>query len=91
ATEKNRPQLRVYYTPATVQAQIRITSGGRTGTTAFVNFTGAPNTTYSVVRATTVHGTYGSVGTATTDANGVGTFNDNLSPDGAAFYQVSNP
>ncbi len=91
ANEGYRPQLRVYYTPGTVQSQIRITSAGRTGTTAFVNFTGAPNTTYSVVRATTVHGTYGSIGTATTDANGIGTFNDNGSPAGTAFYQVSNP
>ena len=73
ATESYRPQLRVYYTPAVVQPTIRISGATRTATTTVLNFTGAPNTTYTIVRATTVKGTYSSVGTATTDANGAGT------------------
>lgn len=91
SNEKYRPQLRVYYTPAAVQQQVRIGTVSRTATTVTLNFTGAPNTTYSIVRATTVHGTYGSIGQATTDGSGNGTFPDNAAPAGAAFYQISNP
>jgi hypothetical protein len=90
-TAKNRPQLRVYYTPGVVVVATHITSAARNGNSVALNFSGAPNTTYSIVRATTVHGSYGSVGQATTDGTGNGTYTDNGSPAGAAFYQISNP
>jgi hypothetical protein len=89
ANESYRPQLRVYYTPGTYQPPLTIGSIQRTGSAAVINFTGAPNTTYSVVRSTTVHGTYTSAGTATTDGSGAATFTDNASPAGTAFYQIS--
>lgn len=86
-----RPQLRVYYTPAAAgPTSTHIGTVSRVGTSVTLNFTGAPNTTYNIVRATTVNGTYGFVGSAGTDGTGAGSFNDSASPSGAAFYQIQN-
>jgi len=89
-TAKNRPQLRVYYTPGTVTAQVHIGTVTRNGNATTLTFTGAPNTTYNVVRSGVVTGPYGLVSTATTDSNGNGSFNDDLAPAGTAFYQIQN-
>jgi hypothetical protein len=85
-----RPQLRVFYTPGALPPPtLKIGTISRSSGTVTINFSGAPSTTYNIVRATTVKGTYGSAGTATTDGSGNGTFTDNAAPAGSAFYQIS--
>jgi len=90
ANELYRPQLRVYYTPASTQPTIHIGAISRTATSATLNFTGGPNTTYTILRSTTVNAGYSSAGTAQTDGTGAGTFIDNAPPAGTAFYQITN-
>jgi uncharacterized protein affecting Mg2+/Co2+ transport len=90
AKENYRPQLRVYYTPGVVTAQTHIGNVTRNGNAVACSFTGAPNTTYNVVRSGVVTGPYGFVSTASTDGSGNGSFNDDASPVGTAFYQIQN-
>ncbi|MEO5803822.1 MAG: DNRLRE domain-containing protein [Verrucomicrobiota bacterium] len=90
ATEIQRPQLRVYYTPG--PAAIIIQSITRTATTVTIRFSGEIGTTYTVRRAGTVDGTYvGLIPGATVQPDGIATFTDNSPPAGAAFYRISNP
>jgi hypothetical protein len=92
ATAANaRPQLRIYYTGGTVGTPIHITSIVRGASTATIQFTGGASTTFSVQRATVVNGSYTSIGSASTDGSGNGTFTDNSPPAGAAFYRISSP
>jgi hypothetical protein len=89
-TERDRPQLRIYFTAATSGA-IRIGSISRGASSVSLQFTGSPNTTYSVMRASTLGGTWSPVGPAGTDGSGVASFTDNTPPTGAAFYRISSP
>lgn len=84
-TQKDRPQLRVYYKYV---PSLHITSISRGPTSATINFTGAPLTLYSVRRSTTVNGTYTQIGTATTLADGTASYTDNSPPAGSAFYRI---
>jgi hypothetical protein len=86
ATEKNRPQLRVYYIPSIV-----IRSITRDASTATIVFSGVIGNTYSVLRSGTVTGGYSSIGTATVQPDGSATFTDNSPLPGAAFYRISYP
>lgn len=89
ASEAQRPQLRVYYTPG--PAPLIIQSITRTDTTVTIKFSGEIGTNYSVRRAGTVDGTYSVIGSATVQPNGTATFDDNAPLAGAAFYRISNP
>ena len=89
ATERERPQLRVYYTPAAPSIVIRSIS--RTGTSATIQFTGIAGNTYTILRSATVTGTYSSVGTALAQPDGSASFTDNAAPAGQAFYRISYP
>jgi hypothetical protein len=89
ATERDRPQLRVFYTPGV--PSIVIQSITRTPTSATIKFSGVVGNAYTVLRAGTVGGTYGSVGTATVQPDGTATFTDNAPLAGAAFYRISYP
>jgi len=86
ANEKERPQLRVYYIPS-----LFITSISRSGSSATINFVGAANAGCTILRATTVSGPYGSVGTTTILPDGTASFTDNSPPAGQAFYRISSP
>jgi hypothetical protein len=88
-TERDRPQLRVFYTPSA--PSIVIQSITRTPTSATIKFSGVVGNTYTVLRAGAVAGTYGSIGTATVQPDGTATFTDNAPPAGAAFYRISYP
>ena len=84
--ERERPQLRVFYTPP-----LRITSVSRGPSSATVHFTGPASTACTVLRATVVTGPYVGIGSASTDGTGSGTFTDNSPPVGQAFYRISSP
>jgi hypothetical protein len=88
-TERERPQLRVFYTPSAPTIVIRSIS--RTGSGATIQFTGTAGNTYTVLRSATVNGTYGSVGTATAQSDGSASFTDNAPPVAQAFYRISYP
>ena len=85
-TEGNRPRLRVFYTGGLV-----INTITRTATSATITFSGDVGKTYTILRANDVTGIYGSVGTATVQPDGVGTFTDNSPPATAAFYRITYP
>jgi hypothetical protein len=89
ATERERPQLRIFYTPGAPSLVIRSISRGISSAT--IQFTGAPSTQYTIVRSGTVNGTYVSIGTATTQPDGTGSFTDNAPLAGQAFYRISFP
>ncbi len=86
--QKDRPQLRVYYTYVPV---IRVTSITRGSGTATIQFVGPPSTLVSVRRSGTVTGTYNVIGTVTTQPDGTASYLDNSAPSGSAFYRISNP
>ena len=90
ATERDRPQLRIFYTPNTnVVVNIQIGSISRTSSSVTIQFTGAPSTTYSVQRTTTLGSGWGTIGSPTTSAGGAASFTDNAPPAGAAFYRIA--
>ncbi len=90
-TERDRPQLRVYYTVNTnFVAPIVIGSITRGASSVTIQFTGAPNTTYSVHRTTALGTSWTPIGPATAAGNGAATFTDNAPPSTAAFYRISS-
>jgi hypothetical protein len=94
ATERDRPRLRVFFTPGTapvVSPAVFDKYLQRTPTTAVMTFSGTVGITYTVLRSATVNGTYTSVGTATVQPNGKATFTDNAPLPGSAFYRISYP
>ncbi|MDB6024548.1 MAG: hypothetical protein JWM68_771 [Verrucomicrobiales bacterium] len=87
--ERDRPQLRVFYTP-NANVNIRIGSISRTPSAVTIQFSGAPNTTYSVGRTTALEGSWPPpIGTATSAGDGTANFTDNAPPATAAFYRIS--
>src|SRR5207248_1566887 len=86
ATERDRPRLRVYYSPSIV-----IRSITRGSTSATIQFTGPPNTSCTVRRSATVNGTYTGIGPATIQPDGTASFIDNSPLPGQAFYRISSP
>jgi len=87
--ERERPQLRVYYSGVT--APTHISSISRGASSATIQFTGPASTSFTVQRATVVTGPYSGIGPATTDGSGNATFTDNSPPGGQAFYRISSP
>jgi hypothetical protein len=91
AAENDRPRLRVYYTvppaPETIVLQKPVVSQGGVQ----LNFTGAANTLYYILRAPGVTGPWSTNGTATTGSNGQATYTDTAPLPGAAFYRVFRP
>ena len=85
-TERDRPQLSIYYTPSLV-----IRSITRGPTSATIQFIGPAGNVCTVRRALTVTGTYSSIGTATIQPDGTASFTDNSPPAGQAFYRISFP
>ncbi len=88
-TERDRPQLRVYFTPNTnVVVNIQITSISRGPSSVTLQFTGAPSSTYTVQRATAIGGTWTPIGTPETNGGGSASFVDNAPPSTTAFYRI---
>ena len=89
--ERERPRLRVFYTPGAAPVIPVIQNIQRTPSTAVITFSGSIGTQYSVLRSATVNGTYTPAGTATVQPGGTATFTDNSPLPGAAFYRISYP
>lgn len=87
--ESERPRLRVFYTPGapTIVMHPPVVSVNN----VVVNFNGAPNTSYHVLRAPTVTGPWTTNGTVVTTGNGNGAHTDNTPLPGGAFYRVFQP
>src|SRR5262249_5344463 len=86
-TEINRPRLRVFFTPSII-----ITSITRGPTSAQIKFSGPAGELCSVLRSSTVNGTYSSIGTALIQLDGTASFTDNGPlPSSAAYYRISFP
>lgn len=89
--ERNRPQLRVFFSPGSGVFAPTMLSPIVTPTSVQVRFNGKPSTTFSVHRVGTLPGTWTTIGTATTDAAGVGSYTDNAPPAGSGFYRIAYP
>lgn len=88
--ERNRPQLRVFYT-ANAGNNIVMLTPVWSPSSVQVSFTATVGNTYSVLRAPSVTGPWTPIGSATVQPNGTGTFTDNSPLAGAAFYIVRDP
>ncbi len=84
--ERERPRLRVFYTPG-----LMILSLTRNGANATLQFVGPAGVSCSVQRATSLNGPFTTLGTVSTQADGTAAFTDNAAPGNAAFYRVSIP
>ena len=85
--ERERPQLRVYYSipvisPALLQPPV--VSPGQVQ----ISFTGTAGKSYAIERAAVLNGSWTAVGTATVGPDGVGSYTDASPLAGAAFYRV---
>ena len=89
-TERERPQLRVYFSAGSGVATSLLTPTV-TSSSVTVKFTGQIGNTYSVQRSATVNGPYTTIGTATVQGDGKATYIDNSPLPNTAFYRVSNP
>lgn len=89
ADPRNRPQLRVFYTPGAVVLAPRMLAPVWAGTTIQVRFHGTIGTTYTVERASEPTGPWTPQGTTQAGQDGMGTFTDNSPLPGAGFYRVS--
>ena len=89
ATERERPRLRVFYTPPLPKVVLHMPAVSPAS--VVVGFSGAPNQSYHVLRATTVIGPWTTNGTVSTDGSGTGTHTDSTPPSGGAFYRVFQP
>ncbi|MDR3457519.1 MAG: DNRLRE domain-containing protein [Verrucomicrobiae bacterium] len=85
----NRPQLRVFYTIST-STPPRFKSLSMISGQVQLNLSGAPNTAYTVLRSSTVSGSWSPVGMTTTDSSGAATYTDTSPLPGAGFYRLSN-
>lgn len=87
--ERERPQLRVFYTPGVppVVLQAPVVTPG----SVEIRFSGGIGETYTVLRAPSVTGPWNSIGTAVVQSNGTATLVDNSPLAGGAFYRVQHP
>jgi hypothetical protein len=86
--ERERPQLRVFYTPGTVSQSIVFQSISRTANSAVLHFSGGVGANSSVLRSATVSGPYSEIGTTTIGGDGTATFTDNAPLSYTAFYRI---
>ena len=92
ATERERPQLRVFFTASAGNVSAAVIQPLTVGPTQVqVTFTGTAGKVYSIHRAPAITGTWTPIGTATVAGNGIGTFTDNAPLTGTAFYRVVYP
>jgi len=88
-TEQYRPRLRVYYSIATpILSTLKIQSYRKIESTFQITFTGTAGKTCEIRRASTLDGAWTTIGTTTTDSNGIGSLIDNNPPASSAFYRV---
>jgi hypothetical protein len=92
ATERDRPQLRAYFSgvAANVSAAI-IQPLTVSGSQIQVQFTGTPGKTYQIWRASSLAGPWVTIGSAIVASNGSGNFADSAPLANTAFYRVVYP
>jgi hypothetical protein len=88
AVERDRPQLRVFYSP---NSNATIKSLNWTPTSVTLQFIGVPGTVYSVQRSGNVATGYGTIGTATAQSDGTAAFTDNSPLSTTGFYRLTAP
>jgi hypothetical protein len=92
ATERDRPQLRVYFSGVSANVSAAVIQPLIVAATQVqVQFTGTAGKTYQVLRASSVAGPWVPIGSATVAGNGNGSFTDNSPLPNAAFYRVVYP
>jgi hypothetical protein len=92
ATEQYRPQLRVYYsTNVTTAVSVTLSTLTWSPSSVQLQFNGTARTTFTVKRATTLGGSWTTLGSAATGTDGKGTFTDNAPLPSAAFYRIFYP
>jgi hypothetical protein len=90
SAQRDRPQLRVFYTPVLAQPIALLEPIG-SSTNFQVRFTGAVGATYTVQRAAALGKSWATLGAATVGPGGLATFNDGSPLAGAAFYRITYP
>jgi hypothetical protein len=88
--ERNRPQLRIYYTSPANQPLCLLPPVWNS-THVQVRFNGAAGATYTVQRASGLGASWSTLGTATVGPDGLGLFNDASPVPGTAFYRIRYP
>lgn len=93
AEENGRPRLRVFYSPGTIPEpeDITLLTPVWSPTSVVVSFTAKANTTYTVQRVGVLGVTWQTLGQATTQGDGAGTYTDASPLVDAAFYRVVSP
>jgi hypothetical protein len=86
ATTKDRPQLRVFFTPS-----LTISSISRGPGSVTINVIGPAGLTGSVQRSTQVDSGYSTIGPITIQPDGTASLVDNSPPPGQAFYRIKSP
>jgi hypothetical protein len=86
--ERDRPQLRVFYSP---NSNAIIKSLNWTPASVTLQFIGVPGTVYSVQRSGNVATGYGTIGTATAQSDGTAAFTDNSPLPTTGFYRITAP
>jgi hypothetical protein len=89
ADPRNRPQLRVFYTPGAVIVAPRMLAPIWAASSVQVRFHGTLGTSYTVERASEPTGPWTPLGTAQAGTDGMGSFTDTTPLPGAGFYRVA--
>jgi hypothetical protein len=89
--ERNRPRLRVYYSPRTTVSAPVLQAPGWSSGSVVIRFTGQPGTAYTLQRSGTLSGAWNPLGTALTDAYGQATYTDSAPLSDGAFYRAVYP
>jgi hypothetical protein len=92
AAVTDRPQLRIFYTVAPINVSAAViqpltVSAGQVQ----IQFNGTAGSTYTIQRASSLGGTWNTLGTALVGSGGAGSYLDNAPLSGAAFYRVMYP
>jgi hypothetical protein len=84
--ERDRPRLRVFFTPS-----LTIGSIVRGPSSVTINVIGPAGLTGNVQRSTQVSSGYSTIGPITIQPDGTASFVDNSPPAGQAFYRIKSP
>ena len=77
------------FTGLGIGPRLAIARGGEGG--CYVRFTGAPDVSYRVQRATTLSGPWDTLATLTAPTSGQLEYHDTSPPPGQAFYRTAQP
>ena len=87
AVERERPQLRIFYSIPAVSAAL-VQPPVVSPTQVQIHFMGTVGKTYSIERTASLNGSWTPIGTAAVSGDGTGSYTDVSPLAGAAFYRV---